>query len=218
MNELKHFEPIEKNTYEIKKENIIPLYSLPEDFSEDLKSLDWPLEVQGTGRLLEDNKNFEIRYPKGDMFYSWAVVFHELGHLLQDKLSLKIKIEENDQTKAILKEEDAFVRGLGRVQKYCPDILEVLDERFNYYKKQGKLPSFNSFTELYKDFFKIIKINETLNVLKEGESELEALEKVNIQSFFNDIEDNKVGVTIDEEEVELVVLKVVDKLIEEQAV
>ena len=150
--------------YEVRKENIIPLLILPTNLPLDSKSLDWPLEVQGSGRVLEDGKNFEMRYPKGDLFYSWATIIHESGHLLQDELNPEIMGMADDDQKNLLKEQDAFERGLTRLKKYEPELLEWLENEFIKYTNQGLIPDFASFAELYDNFKKVIKINRTIRL------------------------------------------------------
>ena len=204
-----------KNNYEIKEENIITLDSLPENLSAQLKSLGWPLEVQGSGRLLEDNKNFEICYPKGDVFYSWAVIIHELGHLKQDELSEDIKQENNESQRNLKKEKDAFSRGIERFEKYSPDILEYLEKEFANYKSKGKLPDFDSFNDLYKDFENVIKINEILGLAEDDNENLkfEKLKDAKISDFFERINRNKVGSIIETEMASAEILRIVKKII-----
>src|SRR5680860_206771 len=117
-----NFEKIEQNKIEIKKENIIALDELPKKISAKVLSLGWPLECQGSGRMLEDGKNLQIRYPHGDIFYSWNVIIHELGHLMQESANPNINASEDEAERNIEREKDAFVRGMERVKKFRPDI------------------------------------------------------------------------------------------------
>ncbi|MDD5043268.1 MAG: hypothetical protein PHD51_01205 [Patescibacteria group bacterium] len=207
-----NFEQRKTNKYEIKKENIIALDDLPQNFSKKLRSLNWPLEVQGTGRILEDSRNFEIRYPRGDLFYSWAVIIHELGHLRQDEFNKDIRREKNETEKNLKKEKDAFTRGMGRVKKYYPDILDKLEAEFKNFKENNKIPAFNSFMDLYNDFSNVIKINEAMGSGENDDLKYRRLKAINITEFFKNIENNKVGVKIDTSEAENVILKVTNEI------
>lgn len=203
--------------FEIKKENIIPLEKIPDNVSDDIKSLGWPLECQGSGRLLEDGKNFQIRYPHGDKFYSWNVIFHELGHLRQEDFNPEIDATKEKKEKNLKKEEDAFSRGLERVQKFNPDLINKLESDFIEYKQAGKIPSFDSFVDLYNDFnANSLKINETLNLDDNQEEIYNKLKNINISDFFNRIEQNKVGVKIDANEANDIIFNIVNQIIDEK--
>lgn len=203
--------------FEIKKENIVPLESLPENISADIKSLGWPLECQGSGRFLEDGRNFQIRYPHGDVFYSWNVIIHELGHLRQEDFNQEIDAASEENEKNLIKEKDAFVRGLERVKKFKPELLENLEQEFTKYKQAGQIPNFNSFLDLYNDFNAgSLKINETLD-LEDDQTEIYTkLKDINISDFFSRIENNKVGVKIDTKEAGDIIFEMVNKIIEER--
>ena len=211
-----NFENIKQNKFEIKRENIIPLSELPKKLSPKLKSLGWPLECQGSGRLLEDGKNFQVRYPNGDLFYSWTVIIHELGHLRQDELSEDIINTKGEHENNLAKEKDAFIRGLERIKKYCPAILDKLESEFEKFKQENKIPSFNSFLDLYKDFNdNNIRINETLGLEDNQNVIYEKLKAINISDFFSRIEKNKVNIKIDSQEAENIIFKVVDDIVKE---
>jgi hypothetical protein len=210
-----NFEYPKLNRFEIKTENIIPLTELPKDFSPKLKSLGWPLEVQGTGRILEDGKNFEVRYPSGDLFYSWAVIIHELGHLRQDELNQNIANEPDEFIRNLKKEKDAFARGLDRVKKYSPDILKKLDDEFKKFKAAGKIPDFDSFSDLFDDFHNIVRINEALGLEENDDIKFEKLKAINIEDFFRRIENNKIGIKINTKEAEQAILMVATEIAKE---
>lgn len=211
-----NFEQIQQNRFEIKRENIVPLSELPQKLSPKLKSLGWPLECQGSGRLLEDGKNFQIRYPKGDLFYSWTVIIHELGHLRQDEFSEAIKKETDEHKDNLAREKDAPIRGLERIKKYYPDILDKLESEFSKLKREDKIPNFNSFLELYQDFNdNNISINETLGVEDDPEVIYQKLKAINISDFFGRIEKNKANIKIDTQEAEDIIFKITNDIVKE---
>jgi hypothetical protein len=211
-----NFENIQQNKFEIKRENIIPLSELPEKMSPELKSLGWPLECQGSGRLLEDGKNFQVRYPNGDSLYSWTVIIHELGHLRQNEFNEDIKNAKNDHEENLAMEKDAAIRGLERIKKYCPDVLDKLESEFKKFKQENKIPDFNSFKDLYQDFNNSnFKINKTLGLEDELNIIYEKLKAINIQDFFNRIEENKVNTKINTQEAEDIIFKVIGEIIKE---
>ncbi len=63
---------------------------MPKSLGERKKSLGWPVEIQGTGKLKEGTKDFEVYYPLGDIFLSFGVIIHELGHLRQEEFNFEI--------------------------------------------------------------------------------------------------------------------------------
>lgn len=203
--------------FEIKKENIIPLEKLPDNLSDEIKSLGWPLECQGSGRFLEDGKNFEIRYPHGDMFYSWNVIFHELGHLRQEDFNQEINDTQEEHERNLKKEKDAFARGLERVKKFKLELIDELEFEFAKYKQAGKIPSFNSFVELYNDFnANNLRINETLQFSDSQEEIYTKLKGINISDFFQEIERNKIGVKIDTKGANEIIFDIVNQIIKEK--
>ncbi len=191
---------IEKEKFPIKPENIIALEEImhsPER-KELFQALNWPLEVQGSGRIIEGNE-FEIRYPKGDIFFSYAAIIHELGHLRQDE---KMEIGSGS-SRNIEKEKDAFSRGWERLEKYCPEMLQKLEKEFNNYKNENRITNFDSFQDLYSFFRGTTNINQTLESLEESsgpEKEIAALKEIKIDDFFAKINNNKVGTIIDTKE------------------
>ncbi len=96
---------------------------MPDSLSERKKALGWPIEIQGTGRIIEGTNDFEIRYPQGNIFLSFGVVLHELGHLRQEEFNPEIdKIDKEKEYGKYMevKEKDAYKRGLERLKKYFP--------------------------------------------------------------------------------------------------
>lgn len=214
-----------KPKYSLKKENIIPLTDLPETLSKRRKSLGWPMEIQGTGRIVEGTNDFEIRYPKGDIFLSFGVVLHELGHLRQNELSPELdKIDkENNYDKYVeQKEQDAYKRGLERAEKYFPEVLEDINKKFQKYKKQGKLKKFLNFIDLYNFLQGSIDINKALVKIEDIDDEeevdklgYEALKQIGIDKFFNEIKESRVNEKIDSDWIENFIIKMADKIAKE---
>jgi len=211
-----NFEAIKQNNLEIKKENIIALDCLPDKVSDKMRSLGWPLECQGSGRTLEDGKNLQIKYPHGDVFYSWNVIIHELGHLRQEEFNVNINAQEDEAKGNVEREKDAFARGPERLRKYRPDVLDKLEADFSVFKQAGKIPAFSTFSELYNDFNENnIKINETLDPEDSQDIIYEKLKSINISDFFGKIEANKVGVKIDVKEANEVIFDIASQIVKE---
>lgn len=200
----------EKPKFSIQSENIITLKKLM-NYSEDkelFEALGWPLEVQGSGRIINDN-SFEIRYPKGDKFFSYASIIHELGHLRQDEF---INIKSN-QDLNIEKEKDAFSRGWSRILEYCPEFIDMLENQFQEHRKQSKIKDFNSFKELYDFYSGTININIALNKLEENhvydiKDKILALKQAGIDKFFAKINKNKTGEMINKNDANDFIMKV----------
>jgi hypothetical protein len=141
----------------------------------------WPVEIQGGGRSCYEKKQFEVAYPVGDIFLSSAVTFHELGHLRQGEADQRFTREglgspnpkESGETEGHDEsEQDAWQRGLARAEKYCPEYLTLLEEKFQRYKKRGKFEKFASFKDFYEYVVKVsLKITD-FNDEYEKEKEL----------------------------------------------
>ncbi|MEA2088755.1 MAG: hypothetical protein U9O55_02875 [Patescibacteria group bacterium] len=221
-NQEKFLSPDIKPKYFLKKENIIEFSKLPDNLSERKKSLGWPVEIQGSGRIIEGTNDFEIRYPRGDIFLSLGITIHELGHLRQEEFNNEIKKidKENEREKYIEAiENDAYQRGIERVKKYFPEILEEIEKKFQEYKKQGELENFSSFEELYKFLQGSININRALNTVsdiddknKQDELEYKALKKIGIEKFFSDIKKSRVKEKIDKKWIEDFIMKMAEKI------
>lgn len=218
INEEKFFQ----SKYSLKKENIFSLSKLPDSLSERKKSLGWPMEIQGTGRAKEGTKDFEIHYPAGDIFLSFGVTIHELGHLRQEEFNPEIdKIDKEKEWGHYVevKEKDAYQRGLERVKKYFPEVLKKIEKKFQGHKSEGKLENFSTFEELYKFLQDSININRALAPIpemedkeKQGKLEYEALKKSGIEKFFSDIKDSRVDEQIDKEWIEDLIMKMAEKI------
>ncbi|MEI7497849.1 MAG: hypothetical protein WCK11_01025 [Candidatus Falkowbacteria bacterium] len=205
--EEKFFQP----NYSLKKENIFSLTKLPDSLSERKKSLGWPMELQGTGRVKEGTKDFELYYPAGDLFLSFGVTIHELGHLGQEELNPAIEI--------IDKEKDAYQRGLVRAKKYFPEVLDEIEKKFQEYKNQGKLKNFSTFEELYNFLQGSMVINNTLATTPEikdeeeqDKSEYEALKAAGIEKFFSELNESRVDEQIDKDWIEDFIMRMAEKI------
>jgi hypothetical protein len=217
-NKEKFFQP----EYSLKKENIFSLSELPKSLGERKKSLGWPVEIQGTGRLKEGTKDFEVHYPAGDVFLSFGVTIHELGHLRQEEFNTEIdQIDKDNEWGHYMeiKEQDAYQRGLERVKKYFPEVLNETERKFQKYKEQGELKNFSSFEELYSFLQGSININKVLTNISEIEDkdeqdkqEYEALKKAGIEKFFSDIKESYVDEKIDKEWIEDFIMKMAEKI------
>lgn len=208
--------------YSLKKENIFSLSKLPDSLGERKKSLGWPVEIQGTGRIKEGTKDFEVHYPAGDIFLSFGVTVHELGHLRQEEFNHEIdQIDKNQEWGRYMevKEQDAYQRGLKRVKKYFSEVLNEVEKKFQKYKKLGKLKNFSSFEELYKFLQDSININRALANISEIDNkeeqdrlEYEALKSAGIEKFFSDIKESRVDEKIDKEWIENFIMKMAEKI------
>ncbi len=221
MNENKIF----KQKYILEKNDIIALNQLPDNLSERKKSLGWPIEIQGTGRIKEGLNNFEIQYPKGDIFLSFAVVVHELGHLRQEEFNNEInKIDQKKDWISYIeiKEKDAYKRGFERLKQYFPEELSKIEEKFKCYRSKDELSDFSTFEDLYEFLNGTIDINRAINSIpgmddknEQDKLEYEALKNIGIEKFFKKINKSRVDEIIDQEWVEGFMLKMAKKIANE---
>lgn len=220
-NKEKFFHP----EYSLKKENIFPLDKLPESLSEKKRSLGWPMEIQGAGRVKEGTTDFEVHYPAGDIFLSFGIIVHELGHLRQEEFNSEIKnIDKNTEMERYIEitEYDAYQRGIERINKYFPEILEEMENKFQEYKKDGKLEQFSSFEDLY-DFLKgtininkaLLSVDKTQDSEVNDELEYKVLKEAGIDSFFRDIKKSRVNEKIDTEWADNFVMKMAERISKE---
>jgi hypothetical protein len=216
--------PLFEKKFELKRENIIALTELPVDLSDSKKALGWPVEIQGSGRQIEGTNQFEIRYPLGDIFISFGVVVQELGHLRQEEFNSEIKQidkKSNWGDYIVAKEEEAFKRGYERLNKYFPEVLQLIEEKFAQHKREGKLKELDSFEKLYNILFGTIKINKAINAVKgldnnnKDKLEYESLIEGGVPEFFEELEKLKVGEIINKEWIEDVIYKFAQKISEE---
>lgn len=227
-------------------ENLIPL----DENSEKVKlaklklkifseaGIEWPIEMMGGGQSNYTDKTFEIYYPIGDIFCSYAVILHELGHLRQGEIDEKFSSEElgapepkkQDKDYHLESERDAFERGLRRMMKYAPEVLARLEQKFQMYKKQGKMQNFIDFNDFFSYLLKVSLKGSVLhdsigygNAETEDDIRLKTVEWAELlksdpitNDFFTNQEKWKVGELIDREEAESTIRKIVSKVAEEQ--
>lgn len=155
---------IEKK-YELPEGNIVALDENSEirqknkDYFAGLKEegIDWPVEIQGSGHSDFKTKEFKVWYPEGDIFFSFAIIFHENGHLRQGEIDDRFAYERlgapnpkpDDDGKNYPTEKDAWIRGFERAQKYCPKELNEIEKKFQEYKNKGKFEEYDNFEEYF---------------------------------------------------------------------
>lgn len=224
------FENLESEKSILKLENIHHLTKDDNFLKPWHRELNWPMELQGTGRKKPDNPfEYEIYYPVGDIFLSFATVIHEIGHIRQDELALENEPNDEDNleeqiSKQEAKELDAYERGWKRVMQYRPDIIEGFEERFQVYKQQGLLEEFESFQELYKFMSGSIEINRLMFELSDidGDSEeggqiikAKVQQNESIMDFLEALNNSKVGELVDTELIDELLLEIVKKINQE---
>ena len=160
------------------------------------------------------------------IFLSFGVTIHELGHLRQEEFNSEIdQIDKEKEQGHYLetKEQDAYKRGFERTKKYCPEVLDEIENKFKEYKNQGELKDFSSFEELYLFLQGSININRALATIPEMEDkdeqdrlEYEALKKAGIEKFFSDINKSRVNEKIDKEWIEDFIMKMAEKISNEK--
>lgn len=224
------FEQLEQKRAVLKRENIHHLTADDNFLKPWHKDLNWPMELQGTGRKKPDNPlEYEIYYPVGDVFVSFATIIHEIGHIRQDELMPDNEPDDDDNLEAQIakqesKELDAYERGWLRILQYRPDIIDDIEERFRDYKQQGLLTEFESFQELYKFMNGSIEINRLMFELADidGDSEEGAQviktrtqQNEDIMNFLQTLNNSKVGELIDTDLVDELLLEIVEKINQE---
>ncbi len=113
-----------------------------------------------------------VIYCRGDYFLSLSVVLHEVGHLLQEKFNTRLSHVDtfdpdstSDAKTYKLSELDASTRGWKLFAKYCPEILGKIESDFKRFKRQGKLPEFGSFEEMFEFGFVGDQMRNMLNAI-----------------------------------------------------
>ncbi len=194
--------------------------------SEKLRSLSWPLELQGKGETNEKDGTLRIRFPNGDIFLSLATTIHELGHLRQEEFDSTLKAEPQTHEALLAQERDAWERGWKRLLKGNPDFLKNIEAKFAAHKAKGKLKANESFTSLYewikKNLLKAVEVQAVLfenPEAKQGPGAYDRLaddlEKVGFRKFLEEYEKNRVGEKIDEEEMREFIKSILKTIIKE---
>lgn len=200
--------------------------------------VEWPIEMMGGGQTNFSKGTFEIFYPVGDIFASYAVTIHELGHLRQGEIDERFSSEvlggpepkEQDWDYHLESERDAYERGMRRVRDYAPKILEKLEIKFQMFKTQGKLQGFRNFDDFYRHMVRVsLRGSELHDSIGYGDAETEEDIKSKTshlaellkndpitREFFTKQENWRVGELINRDEIEDVVRMVSSKIAEEK--
>lgn len=195
--------------------------------------IDYPIEIQGGGHDYPEIGELKIWYPAGDIFISWVITIHEIGHWRQGEADPRFKVRyEGKEKKSIMEspqffnemEDAAYTRGWKRFLEYCPEEVNKIEADFQEYKKEGKVEKFKNFEEFY-NFFALImdKWNRLQQRFEEevpeekGRLTAEAAKKDEIlNTFFNKQEIWRVGVEADLEKLEAFIKKMAAGVIKEE--
>lgn len=179
--------------------------------------VEFPQEIQGKGSTDYEKREFRIYYPKGDVFASYAVTIHELGHLRE--------YDAGQDPEFLAQEGGAWQRGLERVKKYKPEILELLEKKFIDYKREGKLTEFNDFLDYFDYISRAIgRTVEFVAKYKDGDFRSEKTGELLgkdilgdelTNKFFTQPETWRVGENIDQREIEFFIQDVVAEISDE---
>lgn len=200
------------------------------------EGIEWPVEIQGTGFSDFKKKEFKVWYPEGDIFLSFAITIHELGHLRQGEIDKdfateglgsseqKLKDEEVNHSKS---EKDAWQRGLDRAKKYCPEECQKIEEKFQEYKNKGKFKEYENFEEFFNYIIemglKITEFNDKVELPNEEDKRKKGRligkmikENKLTNNFFIKQEKWRAGEKIDKDFAESFINKAAEKIAEEQ--
>lgn len=209
--------------YFLPKENILPQDRLPVPnlISKKWVALGWPLELQGTGKTDRKTGELKIWYPKGDVFFSFATLIHELGHWRQEEIDENLNkrkeiFPDSEATDLNANEQRAYKRGLLRVKKYAPELLQELEAKFQQHKGAGKLKNFKNFEQLlewHKNFGLAVADSFVGAPDTEDKEEyenyvLEKLKTLGMEEKFKEFASLRVGETINTEYTEMVLMEV----------
>lgn len=232
---IKKYELPERNIIELDENSIIRKRNV--DYYMGLKEqgIDWPVEIQGGGRSCYEKKEFEVAYPVGDVFLSFSVMLHELGHLRQGEIN-PLFADEELGSPAPTKlgetefhpdtEQDAWQRGMKRLKEYCPDFFKLIDNKFQQYKKSGKFSNFKNFEEFYNYVISVSLRVTSFNDELEDDKTITNMEKGRIfgkiikkdeltNDFFTNQEQWRTGEKADKNIFKEFVKKMAEKIAEE---
>ena len=218
----------QEKKYTLLEENLIPLDINSEKRQENKKAfeglseegINWPVEIQGGGKTDYKEKELKVLYPVGDIFASFVVTIHELGHLREKEVK-----EDRDRLE---EEESAWQRGIERINDYAPEVLEYLEENFQKFKQKGELEKFNNFSEFYEYFHQVlIEANKIIEIFIKKKTDFSSFEfgkefgkklKNNklINEFFSRQNVWKVGEKVDQKKIEGFIKKMAEKIAEEK--
>ncbi|MFH1522905.1 MAG: hypothetical protein ABIE43_03755 [Patescibacteria group bacterium] len=240
MNEKINIERLKEERYKLPEENIIALNEnsvILERNKEHFQSLrregiEWPVEMQGSGHSDFAKKELKVYYPAGDILLSFVITIHELGHLRQGEYDKRFAIKSLGAKEDLAKESeisnfesdpDAWTRGIKRTKKYCPEILEFLEEKFRSYNNKGIGENFKSFNQ-FLEF--VVKCIEKINILndkvdfgsKDYTRELAKTikEDSNLKYLFMEQEKWRTGEKVDKKEIEDFIKKMAVHIAEEK--
>lgn len=203
------------------------------------EGIEWPVEIQGAGKSDFEKKEFTIYFPIGDVFISFAVTLHELGHLRQGEIDERFAVETLGAPKAKsinevdtheATEKDAYERGLDRIKRYAPEVLEEMESKFTVHKQQGKLEDFDDFQDYYDYIVKVfLTMTAFMDELEFGQEDDDAKKRgiakllagrikstPLINKFFAEQQTWKCGELLDESRMREVIKKVVRNVAEER--
>ena len=221
-------EEMKPERYSLERVTIEALETAPE-LKGKMKEFSWPLELQGKGLSDEHDKTMLVKFPKGDIFLSFATTIHEVGHLRQEELDPKLKKKVQTHDNLLAQEQDAWSRGWKRFLKSCPDLFKSLEEKFQDCRRRGKLEDFVSFEDLYQWISKnVLSMVQVQDVLfddageagqkvseKQFDAVAEKMEKIGIRDFLKEYEAARVGEIVDEEEMRKVIKSIIGDIIGE---
>lgn len=207
----------------LSRENILPQERLPvpQLMSEKWAALGWPLELQGTGKTDRNTGELKIWYPKGDVFFSFATLIHELGHWRQEEIDEDLNkrkeiFPDSEATDLNANEQRAYKRGFLRVKKYVPELLQELETKLQQYRETGKLDRFENFEQLL-EWFKnfglavadaFVGAPDTEDEAEYEDYVLNKLKALGMEEKFKEFTSLRVGEIIDTDCVEKMLMKI----------
>lgn len=206
----------------------VEMLSKPREMPGKMNNFSWPIELQGKGSTDEKEKTMLVRFPKGDIFLSFVITIHELGHLRQEELDSSLRAEPQTHQALLAQEQDAWERGWDRFSASNLELLHSLEERFYAYRIQGKMTC-DSFIDLYEWVHKnVLRMVDAQRILFEESGEetprpneerfdqlADELEKAGIRDFLDRIEKNRVGEVVDEREIREAITRTLERVIKE---
>lgn len=213
--EIKEYTPESSKPFIVRPDSISPQREMKDvHVSKLLHKLGAPEEIMmGAWAKTKENGVVELAYPSGDVYLSTAIIIHETGHLRQDEHLIELP----DVQAQIQKEQDAQERGWRRFQIYAPIFLEELNQKFNDAISDGRVKSFESFTQLYEFINEVvnIKINQALLAFDSPEEQLKELKNQRLQDDFNKLKEAIVGMKVNEDRMNEILLTVLQSIANE---
>ena len=192
---------------------------------ERLKSFPWPVELQGKGEHRSGDSMYVIRYPKGDIFLSFATLIHELGHPRQHEHRADLQNGEQTHENLFAEEEDAWTRGWDRFAKANPELLEQLRQRFLKHVEGGDIEHVSSFEQLYqwiKDgALKMVEMQRVLFEDNEVDPSINfdrlanEMEQAGVRDFLERYAEMRVGITIEDTDAQVAIKSTLESIEQE---